>query len=382
MTIFKTFLHILNKNKGLVIMYTVILIIFGAVNMRTSENNMSFVANKPDIVIVNYDEEVGITKDLIKYMKENSNIIELEQSEDVINDALFYREVNYVIYIPKNYNKDFMNGKDLQIDIKSTGDYQASLAGMLLQRYIKVAKIYRNSISDENELIKKVNETLSKNAEVELVSTLDNKALSNATYYFNFESYSILACLIYVICLILITKKKKKIRKRIVISSTNYKKNNRILLLSNCLYSIIIWLFYLIVGFILVGDIMFSTHGLIYALNSFVFTMCATSIAFFLGNLTHSKVAISGMVNVIALGSSFLCGAFVPMRWLPDGVLTIAHVLPTYYYVKTNEILTTLEVFNFENLKDILINMGIMVIFALIFIILTNIITSKKRKIA
>ena len=128
MTVFKTFLKILNKNKFIIILYTMFLIFFGGFNMQTSENNTNFVASKPDIMIVNYDEEKGITKDLIKYIEENSNVVDLKNNEDAINDALFYRDVNYVIYIPKNYNKDFMDGKNPEIEIKSTGDYQSSFA--------------------------------------------------------------------------------------------------------------------------------------------------------------------------------------------------------------------------------------------------------------
>ena len=100
MTVFKTFLKILNKNKFIIILYTMFLIFFGGFNMQTSENNTNFVASKPDIMIVNYDEEKGITKDLIKYIEENSNVVDLKNNEDAINDALFYRDVNYVVYIP------------------------------------------------------------------------------------------------------------------------------------------------------------------------------------------------------------------------------------------------------------------------------------------
>ncbi len=57
MTVFKTFWKILNKNKFTVILYTVILLVFGVSNMQTSENSMTFTASKPDILIVNYDEE-------------------------------------------------------------------------------------------------------------------------------------------------------------------------------------------------------------------------------------------------------------------------------------------------------------------------------------
>ena len=381
MTVFKTFLKILNKNKFIIILYTLFLIFFGGFNMQTSESNINFVASKPDIMIVNYDEEKGITKDLIKYIEENSNVVDLKNNEDAINDALFYRDVNYVVYIPKNYNKDFMNGKNPEIEIKSTGDYQSSFAEMLLSRYIKVANIYQKSINNEEELISKINETLSKKSEVEITSKLDTNILSKATFYYNFANYSIMACLIYVICLILASFKDIKIQKRTIISSTNYKTLNRQLLLSNSLFSIILWMIYVVLSFILVGDIMFSIHGIFYLINSFVFTICATTIALFIGNIVSNKNAISGIVNVIALGSSFLCGAFVPMEWLPDGVIKIAHILPSYYYISNNEILKTLEIINFNTIKPILLNIIIILSFSIIFIILTNIVSKRKQKI-
>ena len=147
------------------------------------------------------------------------------------------------------------------------------------------------------------------------------------------------------------------------------------------MYSLVVWLFYLVASFILIGDVLFSLHGVIYAINSLIFTFCATTIAFCLGNVVNNKNAINGIVNVIALGSSFLCGAFVPLRWLPSSVLTIAKFLPTYYYVKTNESLTSLEVFNFDNLIPLIINMGIVLLFSIVFVVLSNIISNKKRKI-
>ena len=151
MTIFKTYLKLLNKNKFLVIMYTVILITFGGMNMKTKDNNISFQAVKPDIVIINNDKEVGITKDLINYIKDNSKVVDIENNEDKINDALFYREVNYVIYIPEKYNEDFMNKKNPEIKIKSSGDYQASYAEMILERYIEVAN--RKGIIEQFPLV-------------------------------------------------------------------------------------------------------------------------------------------------------------------------------------------------------------------------------------
>lgn len=381
MTVFKTFLRVLNKNKFVIIMYTAILIFFGGFNMQTSDNSTNFVASKPDILIINQDEEKGLTQNLIEYIKENSNIIEIENNEEAINDALFYRDVNYIIYIPENFREDYLNGENPKIQIKSTGDYQASYAEMMLERYMKVANVYQGNVTSEEELINKINETLSEQTEVEITSKLDTDNLSKATFYYNFASYSILAGCVYVICLMLSSFKEEKIRKRTIISSMNYKTYNRQLLLSNTLFAIVMWVFYVALSFLLIGGVMFTIHGLIYMANSFVFTICSVTIAFLIGNVVSNKNAINGIVNVVALGSSFLCGAFVPMEWLPDSVLKVAHILPSYYYISSNEILTELEVFNFETMKPILMNMGIILIFAIAFIIITNLVSKKKRKI-
>lgn len=381
MTVFKAFLKVLNKCKITIILYTVILIFFGGFNMQTSENSTSFVASKPDILIINQDQEEGLTQNLITYLEENSNIIDIQRDEQAIEDALFYRDVNYIIYIPQNYKEDFLNGKDPEIEIKSTGDYQASLAEMMLERYLKVATLYQKNITEEAELVDKINETLAKQTQVEITSKLDTDNLSKATLYYNFANYSILAGCVYVICLILSSFKEEKIAKRAIISSMNYKAYNRNLLLSNSLFAIVLWLFYVAVSFVLVGDIMFTSHGLIYIINSFIFTISAVTIAFLIGNLTHNKNAINGIVNVVALGSCFLCGAFVPMEWLPDSVLKIAHILPSYYYIKSNEIIKELEIINYETVRPIVTNMGIVLLFAIGFVTITNIVTKKKRKI-
>lgn len=381
MTVFRTFLKVLKASIVTVIMYTVILVVFGVFNMQTSDTSTNFVSSKPDILIINNDSENKITNNLISYIESNSNIIDIEKTQEKIDDALFYRDVNYIIYIPKNYSKDFLDGKNPNIDIKSTGDYQASLADMMLTRYIKVANLYKDVTNSEEDLINKINDTLSKETKVEVTSKLDTEGLSKVSFYYNFASYSMLAGCVFVICLILSTFKSEKIKKRTVISSMNYRKYNRELLLSNSLFAVVLWIFYVILSIVLLGDIMFTLNGLMYIINLFVFTMCALSIAFLIGNLVSNKNAINGIVNVIALGSSFLCGAFVPAEFLPDTVLKIAHILPTYYYINNNEVISKLETFSLDTLKPMLINMAIMIIFIIIFIVITNVVSKRKSKI-
>lgn len=375
MTVFKTFLKVLNKYKSIIIMYTVILVFFGAFNMQSSDNQINFTNVKPNVLIINNDNGL-ISEGLVNYIAENSNIKDIE--EDKIDDAIFFRDISYVIYIPSGFTEQFVNHQNPKLDIKSNKDYNASLAEILVERYLKVAGIYTDIYSEE-ELLLKISDTLNNTVELEMTSKIDTDNLSKAAYYYNFMNYSLLAGSVYVICLILSSFKDEKVSKRTNISSTKIETYNKTLLLSNSLFALFLWLCYVILSFILVGDIMFTTHGLIYILNSLVFTFCALTIAFLIGNLINNKEAMNGIINVVALGSSFLCGAFVPVEWLPDFVLKIAHVLPSYWYIQTNEMLKTIEVFNFETLKPILVNSLVIVLFATLFIILTNIISKKKR---
>lgn len=380
MTVFKTFFRIVNKLKPTIILYTALLIIFGAVNMKTSDNNINFVNSKPDILIINQDVNKGLTKNLIDYMKKNSNIVKVENNEEKINDALFYREVSYVIYIPKDYRKNVLLGKNPKLDIKKTDEYDAHLSEMMLKRYIKLQNIYNKEAGSEDELITLINDNINDDVNIKITSKVDTSKTYNIAYYFNFASYSILAIIIYIVCLVLCSFKEESISKRINISSINYKSHNNKILLASIVFSSIVWLLFVIIGVTIVGDIMFSIRGLISIINSFIFTFCALTLSILISSLTNNKNAISGIVNVIALGSAFLCGAFVPAEYLPSSVLNFAHILPAYYYINSNDLLKNIDVINISSMHPIIINMVIIIIFSILFIILNNIVTRKKRK--
>jgi len=379
MTVYKTFLKVLNKSKVPIIMYTVFLITFGSLSFSNNSTAMDFTASKPDIVIVNDDEEVGVTKNLINYLKENTDVRDIKD-ENAINDALFYRDVNYVIYIPKNYQNDFLTGNNPEIKIKSTKDYYSSLADIILNRYLTVANAYRETYSNESIIIEKINKSLNTSTKVDIKSKIDTNTLSKATRYYDFLNYSMMAGAIYVICLVLSSFHEEKVKKRIIVSSMDYKKQNNILLFANSVFAIIVWLVYVILSIVLCGDVILSSRGLIYILNSFIFTICCVTIAFLISNLINNKNAINGIINVVALGSSFLCGAFVPVEFLPDSVIKIAHLLPSYWYINSNELIKTLEIVNLDTLKPIIINMLVILLFSLIFIIISNIVTKKKNR--
>ncbi len=378
MTVFKTFWKIVNKYKGTIIGYTVLLLIFGTLSMSSNDVTDDFKSSKPDVIIIDNDKSV-LSNNLVKYFNDNANILDIDLEEEKIDDAIFYRDANYVIYIDEGYEDDVLNGNNPEINIKSSGDYSSSLAEMLLKRYLKIQDVLHDEFSDKSILVNKINDSLKTNAFVYLATKINTTELTRLSRYYNFASYSIIAVVMFIICLVLSSFNEESVKKRTIISSMNYKKYNKCIMLSSILYVLFVVILYTILGFIVFGSIMFSKRGLIYILNTFIFAIVALALSLLVSTLVNKKEAVSGIVNVVALSQAFLCGAFIPVMWLPDSVLKLAHVFPAYYYINSNELLASLEVLNFSNLKLIFINMVVMILFIVIFIILNNIFSKKKQ---
>ena len=52
MTVFNTFWKVINKYKGTIILFTVMLVAFGGINTTPSNNSLDFTNDKPDIIII------------------------------------------------------------------------------------------------------------------------------------------------------------------------------------------------------------------------------------------------------------------------------------------------------------------------------------------
>ena len=379
MIVFSTFWRIVKKYKGTILLYTVMLIMFGGINLTSNSTNDMFTPTKPNIFIVNKDSNMGLTKNLINYLKKNTNVVSLEDDEEKINDALFYRDISYVIYIPKNYSKDVLDKKDVTIDIKSSKDYTSSLTEMMLDKYLNVQSNLVNITNNQDELVNMINNTLDVNSEVVVNSKLDNSYLNRVSRYFNFGSYSLLAVIIFIVTLVINSFKENTINKRIIVSSFNYKKHNSLLMLSSFVYSLIVWVLFSLLSVILLGKDMISLRGILYFVNTFMFIMPTLSFGILISTLVNNKDSIGGIVNVVGLGSAFLCGAFIPTEYLPKIVLSIAHIFPAYYFMDSNNLLSSMEMINFSNLIPVFINYFVLIIFMLIFIAVNNYVLKKKR---
>lgn len=377
MTVFKTYWKIVKKNIGIIILYTVMLLVFGTMNLKTNKNSFEFVSSKPDIIIVNNSSGV-ITDNLISYLKTNANVKNITDETDV-DDAVFFRDANYVIYIPKDFETKLESGKEVNIDIKTNNSYDSYIASELLTKYLDVFSKYMNLYNDKITATQKLDHTLNKKSNVVIAS--ETNLNSKTSLFYNFSSYSIMAIVIYIICLVLSSFNDEKISKRTNVSGMNYKMVNNYLYISSFSFTFIIFAIYLILSFAILKSSILNINGLLYSLNMFIFFIVSFTMSILISNLVKSKGAISGVVNVISLGSAFLCGAFIPVKYMPSFALKIAHIFPTFYFIDNNEYIASLQNFDKASYEFVLKNFIIMIIFVMIFLILNSLVTRLKRKV-
>ncbi len=132
-------------------------------------------------------------------------------------------------------------------------------------------------------------------------------------------------------------------------------------------------------SFALFGKSIMNVSALYYAVNTFIYTIVFVSISFFIGLVIKSRNAQAAIVNVLALGLSFISGVFVPQFLLGESVLRIASFTPTYWFVRANQLISLSDINKNFDISFLYKELAMQVAFIFVFIILTIVIVRNKR---
>ena len=392
MIVFKTFWRIMKRYWWIVFIYVAILTSLSIINLNAAPVT-DFVDTKPEITIVSQDSSdlatKPFTKNFLNYLSKNTKIIDLKESETT--DALFYQKISMILYLPEDLELKILSGQKIILDYRTSGNYTAELSKNLIKRYFELqrteilesknsSKEQPNILSEDSEkIISRLNQRLDQSPTVRLASK-NATNLSKIAAFFNFASYTIMAIILYVTCFINASFNKSSVKKRTMVSSLHLKKYNFSLLLANSIFAFSVFALLTTLSFFVLGNIVLTPFFIFEILNILLYTLAALTLAELVSTFNLSRDAVSGVVNLLSLAPAFLSGAFVPTYFLPNFVLTIAHIFPTYWFIDTNNKITTMTEFSFNSFLTILPNLLILVLFSIIFIV-ANLVLSKKKRI-
>ena len=384
MIVFKSYFKVLKKLLPVVFIYFGIFfsisIAINLANRSNAKTDFNFEKTNVNIACINNDTDSILIDNFYNYLDSIGNLKEVDNNENDILDSLFFRHVDYIIEIPKGFTNDFLSNKDVSFDIKKVPDStSATLVEVLLNQYINKASVYSKLGMSEKEIVRYVNKDVSISTDVDVYKD-DGNSSSFINFYFNYLNYILLAIVVSVVGMTLASYNKVDLKKRNIISPINNKSRNRQLFMATFIVTFIIWLIFVLSALILYKEEAFTSNGLLIIFNSFIFMFFALSLANFLGSLISNTESLSAISNVISLGSSFMCGVFVPQQFLGDFVLSIAKVLPSYWYVKNNDLIVNTSNFNITNLQPIIFGMIFMIIFTIGIFILNGIVSKKKAQ--
>ncbi|WP_055667744.1 ABC transporter permease [Desnuesiella massiliensis] len=385
MQVYKAFFKIIYKNLSQIIIYIVVFISLAVAlaNTSTKAVNTNFSETKVNIVFINHDNNSRLVEGLKNYLSKNANIVNIPDDTKKLQDALFFREVEYIVKVPKGFANGLLSGEILQLE-KTTvpGSTSEIYLDNIINKYLNTVKVYTSAMENlsEEQLLSYVDNDLAQKTEVKLSSTLGEVSKNEKiTFYFNYLAYSLFSILILGVCSVMIVFNNTDLKKRNFCSPIKLRNMNFQMILGNFSYAVLAWFAMIFTSFIMYGSYMFTAKGMLFLLNSFIFTLVALSISFLIGNIIKSKGAMSAAANVVSLGTCFISGVFVPQALLGKTVLTIASFTPNYWYVRSNNIIVNLVNFSMENLTPIFLNMLIMLGFATAVLSVALVVIKQKR---
>ena len=385
MQVYKAYFKIISKNIFQLMIYVTVFISL-AVALTSSNSNpvdANFKEAKVNMAFINNDNNSKLVEGLEDYLSKKANIIDISTDTKSLQDALFFREVEYIVRVPKGFTEGLLNGETLELE-KTTipGSTSEIYIDNIINKYLNTSKTYTDNMKDlsDEELLRYIENDLEEKTEVKLINSVEETTNNQkSAFYFNYMAYALFGVLILGVCSVMIVFNDTDLKKRNLCSPLKLRNMNIQFILANLSFAIVTWIAMIFTSFILYGSYMFTTKGLLFLLNSFVFTFAALSISYLIGNIIKSKSAMSAVSNLVAIGTCFISGVFVPQFLLGKTVLKIASFTPSYWYVKSNNSIANLVNLNMENLMPIYFNMLIILGFAVAIFAVTLVVTKQKR---
>lgn len=378
MTVFKGYMKIIGQNKMLILLY--VAIFFGCTILFQStagKTETSYQAEKLNIGII--DEDGGsLAESLTEYLGNLHHLIPIENDVSEIQEKLYYREVDYVVRIPKNFYKKCIEGDEKLSVTKIPDTYSGSYVDQQINSFLNNARTYQASGFTEAESAS----ALEKAQSVKVTFSNDEKSAEDApyVYYFRYMPYLFLALFGFVMGNILIVFHNSDLKKRMAASPVSGRRQSLEGILCMSLAGLTLWIFVIVIGILFYGrDFYTSENFVYYLLNSASMLFVDIALAYLMGTIAPNRDALTGIANIISLGMCFLGGVFVPLEFMGSYVKAVSHFLPVYWYEKANDLLANFAHMTVSAREQFFKAVIIQLVFVGAFICLTLVIEKYKR---
>lgn len=351
--------------------FSMICVLLTTFNSR-SNTQTTFSNYKPAFSFINRDKETVLTDGLNEYLKDYVEFVPIEDNDEAIKDANFYRGSDYILILPEGFSDYILNGgKPVDAQMIITPDSASGYyLDVLINKYFNTVENYVKSglSGDKQEIIDMAIQDLSDTVEFEKVTIPNGSSISEAyRSYLRIMGYFLIVIVVLCVSTVFMSFKRPEMCMR------NYGApiRPRSVYLQQVLYvvviSTVIWIVMSMFGLIFLLNGNESIHPtvlfLLYA-DTFIYTVFAMGLGMLCSSFIASDTVMNAAANIISLGLSFLGGCFVPLELFGETLMQIAQFIPAYWYCSAIDSISSLVTFDFNSMKPILICFGMQLLFA------------------
>lgn len=384
MIIFHTFFKIIKKNIFSISIYFIIFAVLTILFTGSNQDNaiQNFTETELSISVINEDTG-SLGKAVKSYLNSIHHLVDLPNDKDTLQDALFYRNVDYILFIPSDFTEKIKE-KDYKYvleNVKLPDGSAGYFADAQLEQFLNTLSLYLESGYDEEAASAHAISDMKKSVTVTL-KELDTKNIwdkDGIYYYFQFLPYIFLSILVTGIGPILSVFQQEGLNKRNLCSSLSFRSKNFQLTLGSTIFAFICYLLFFILAVIMYSKALFTLNGLLCLINAFFALLFGMSIAFLSGMFVKTPQIFNMVSNTLGLSLSFLGGIFVPLSIMDENILKISQFLPTYWYTKANDLLSVSTDLK-EVMPELIKSFGIQFGFALAIFAVTLFLVKIKKE--
>lgn len=376
MSVFKATFSIMKKNLGTMILALAISLgISFAYSSSFSIDSKETELDKMTVVIFNKDQG-NTTKQLESYLKETMNVVSLKDTQETIDDALFFGKVDYVLTIPNTFSQSLRQGQlsDLVIQVKPDSFNQVYVDS-IINNYLSTYQFYQEAFPEKSEtdLIHLTTQNVKTAGKINFDSSFNQLKKNRASSkVFGVLAYTMFMSIFSAITLVSLAFNRKEIKQRNNCSPLSKRTFSRQQFLVQFGFCLVIWALFVCLV-LLVTKSSFDQYAFYFILNTLLLFIVAVSFSNLIGGIISNPDMISGINNVFILGSAFVSGVFVPAEILPDIVTKVASFTPSYWYMRSCTLIGNTSQFNTDFHTRFQFNSLILIIFAFIFFLLAMI---------
>ncbi|HHU75856.1 MAG TPA: ABC transporter permease, partial [Firmicutes bacterium] len=246
-----------------------------------------FEPARTPLAVIDRDGE-PLARGLVDYLATNFKLVPRADDEEELQDALFYRKVEYIAIIPPGFSASFMKDGDGVIRKIVVPDSTSSrYVDLAIDRFLNTVRLHRvyGREKSTGHLVAAAREDLAYDTPVTIGSSGGAVGYGQGYYYyFNYCAYALLAMIITGISSIMLAFNKIDLYRRNLAAPLSRRSLNLQIAAGHAVFALGCWALLLISAFALHGKSLLSS-GLVglYSLNTLAFALVSAAIGFLAG---------------------------------------------------------------------------------------------------